>query len=189
MPRNITRRDFVRTSIRLTVVSPLVPLDGIDTAQLVAIRIGAGDRRALRAAIDVIIPAEGRMPSATAVGALGYVERLTTADAKMRELLLTGVRALDAHSRSATGSAFATSRAEQQAAAMRHIEKIDTPAGFVATLRDVVYEAYYTQPRVWKLIGYSFRQSNRRTATLQPFDEERVARVRAMRPFYRQVPS
>ena len=39
----------------------------------------------------------------------------------------------------------------------------------------------------WKLIGYRFRSGPRRTATLDPFDEERVARVRAMGRLYREA--
>ena len=70
---------------------------------------------------------------------------------------------------------------------MAEIEKADAPAGFVAALRDAVYEAYYSNPDVWKLIGYRFRSGPRRTATLDAFDEERVARVRAMGRLYREA--
>ena len=57
-----------------------------------------------------------------------------------------------------------------------------------AALRDLVYEAYYTHPRVWKLLGYNFRSGRKPTAPLESFDEQRLARVRALAPLYRRVP-
>jgi Gluconate 2-dehydrogenase subunit 3 len=194
MPQRITRRRFVGTSLGLAVVSPVIHLQPIDAAPLESAarqttRFPAAERGMLRAVIDVIIPADGRMPPASAVGGLAYAERVTAADRKTRDLLMSGLRALDAHTRKTTGVAVAASGAEQQAAALAHLEKSDAPPGFVAALRDVVYEAYYTQPQVWKLLGYTFRRSGRRTARLEPFDERRVARVREVAPFYRQISS
>ena len=61
------------------------------------------------------------------------------------------------------------------------------PAGFVAALRDAVYEAYYSNREVWKRIGYRFRSGPRRTAPLEPFDPQRVARVRGMGRLYRET--
>ena len=53
---------------------------------------------------------------------------------------------------------------DSRAAWPTHLEKTDAPAGFVAALRDAVYEAYYSNPVVWKLIGYQFRSGPRPTA-------------------------
>ena len=78
---------------------------------------------------------------------------------------------------------------DQQAQILARLEKSDTPVGFFAALRDLVYEAYYTHPRIQKRLGYDFRSGRRRTAPLQPFDEQRVSGVRQMTPFYRKVPS
>jgi hypothetical protein len=186
MAKKITRRAFVGTSIHLAVVAPVIHLEPIEAAQP-STRFPAVERRMLRAAIDVIIPAEGRMPAATAVGGLDYVERMAAADGKLRELLVGGMRALDAHSRTTFGVAFIAARSAQQTAAIADAEKTDSPPGFFRTLRDAVFEAYYTQPEIWKQLGYTFRRANRRTAAVEPFDERRVGRVREMPPFYRPV--
>jgi hypothetical protein len=77
--------------------------------------------------------------------------------------------------------------ADRQTDVLAHVEKANTPASFFATLRDLVYEAYYTQPRIQKLIGYDFRSGRRRTARLPPFHEELVERVRQRLPMYRPV--
>ena len=132
MAKKITRRTFVGTSIHLAVVAPVIHLEPIEAAQPSA-RFPAVERRMLRAAIDVIIPAEGRMPAATAVGGLDYVERMAAADGKLRELLVGGMRALDAHSRATFGVAFVDARPAQQTAAIAHAEKTDSPPGFLSS--------------------------------------------------------
>jgi gluconate 2-dehydrogenase subunit 3-like protein len=182
----VSRRRFVRGSIRLAVVSPLIqltPLDALGQSN----SLGTAERRTLRAAADVIIPADRRMPSAISVGANRYIERIAGRDARLAGLLGDGLRAIDTHAMATHASRFDLLTAEQQAEVLVHIEKTDAPAGFFPALRDLVYEAYYTQPQVMKLLGYNFRSGRRRTAPLDAFDEQRLARVRRMPPFYRQV--
>jgi hypothetical protein len=185
MPHNpITRRRFVRGSIRLAVVSPLIQLSPLD-ALAQSHQMGTAERRTLRAAADVIIPAQGQMPAASAVGAVRYVERIAGTDQKLAALLIDGLRAIEAHAATTHSARFDLVADDEQAEMLARVEKSD----FFAALRDLVYEAYYTQPRIQKLLGYNFRSGRRRTAPLEPFDEERVARVRQMAPLYRQVKS
>jgi len=186
MPKNISRRKFVARSIRLAIFSQLIPLERLEAAAQTA-RLPAVERRTLRAAIDVIVPAEGRMPAASAVGAVGYLDRMAAADSGLRELLMDGLRAMEVHSRQTAGAPFTALGAEQQYDVLAHFEQADSTKGFFIALRDAVYEAYYTQPRIWKLLGYNFRSSRRRTARLEPLDEKWVARVREMAPLYREV--
>lgn len=182
---NISRRRFVNAGMRLVVVAPLVQVAPLPAdAQT---RLSGADRRTLRAAANVIIPAQGRMPAASAVGAVTYVERLAEQDRALQALLLEGLLAIGAHARATFAVGFDRLSNSQQTDVLAHLEKANAPANFFATLRDLVYEAYYTHPRVQKLIGYDFRSGRRRTARLPPFDEELVARVRRQKPMYRPV--
>jgi hypothetical protein len=185
---HLTRRRFVRGSIRLAVLSPLIQLKPLD-ALAQSERIGMAEGRTLRAAADAIIPAQGRMPAASAVGATRYISRIAGTDQRLTGLLLEGLRALDAQATATHGVRFDLVGADDQIAIVERVEKTDVPAGFFPAFRDLVYEAYYTQPRIQKLLGYTFRSGRRRTAALEPFDEERLARVRRMAPSYRQVRS
>ena len=173
-------------SVRLAVVAPLVQLAPLE-ALAQATRLATAERRTLRAAADVIIPAEARMPSAAQMGAAGYIERIASADAGLAGLLVDGLRAIDALSLSTHTTPFVGLSTDQQAIVLTQIETSHTPPGFFPTLRDLVYEAYYTQPRVMKLLGYNFRSGRRRTAPVEPFDEERVARVRNLPPLFRPL--
>jgi hypothetical protein len=187
MSERISRRRFVTGSVHLTVVAPLIRSTPLIARQSRS-RISDTDRRTLRAAADVIVPAHGRMPAASAVGAVGYIERVTNADQLVASLLLDGVRAVEARAEATQNTRFDLLTVDLQTAVLAHFETTNTPANFFTLLRDLVYEAYYTQPRVQKLIGYNFRSGRRRTAALASFDEQLVSRLRQQKPFYRQVP-
>jgi hypothetical protein len=190
MRKKISRRRFVNRSIRLALVTPLVPLRPLEgLAQTTAVKIGPAERRTLAAAVDVIVPAQGPMPAASAVGAVRHIERVAGADEKLGALLLDGLRAIAAHTQSTHNVAFDLLAEEPQTAVLAHFEKTDTPPGFFAALRDLVYESYYSQPVVWRLLGYDFRTGRRATAAVEPFDERRLARVRKMKPLYRETRS
>ena len=186
MRTTVSRRRFVRGAIRLAVVAPLIRLAPIEALAQVN-RLTTSERRALSAAADAIIPADGRMPAATAAGR--YIDRIAGTDDRLAGLLAEGARTMDAQSLAAHAVSFEMLGGDERAALLTHIEKTDVPAGFFPALRDLVYEAYYTQPRVMKLLGYNFRSGRRRTAPIEPFDEQRVERVRNMAPLYRRVPS
>lgn len=189
MRRKMSRRRFVDGSIRLALVAPLIQLRPLDASAPTAPRIGTPERRTLRAAADVIIPAQDRMPAPSAVGAVDDIARIARAEQQVGSLLVEGLLVLDAQAVTAHGVRFDLLTADLQTEIVAQFEKSNAPAGFFPALRDLVYEAYYTNPRVMRLIGYRFRTGRRRTAPLEPFDEQRLARVRAMPPLVREVPS
>jgi Gluconate 2-dehydrogenase subunit 3 len=189
VPGTMSRRRFVAGTIRLAAVSPLLPFEAASAVVQPGSRLGNAEQRTLRAAANVVIPAEGRMPSASAVGAVKYVERVARTDPRLHDLLLKGLRAIEASAAETDGRRFDLLTGDQKTQLLAAVEKSDSPAGFFPTLRDLVYEAYYTQPRVMKLIGYNLRTGRRRTAALEAFDDQPLARVRTRAPFYRTVTS
>jgi hypothetical protein len=70
--------------------------------------------------------------------------------------------------------------------ALKRLER-RPPAELFATLRDFTYEAYYTRPKVWKLIGYEFYPTNQSGPRMEPFDEAVLAQVRKMPRLYREA--
>ena len=170
MSDDVTRRTFLETAA-IVVLAPVAD-PGVAALQQPAI-----DRRLLRAAVDRIIPAQGRMPAASAIGAVEYVASVASREQDIRERLEKAAAAL--------GADFADRAAAAQVAALKSLATAD-PASF-GVLRDVVYEAYYTHPRVWALIGYDFRSGPKKTAPLEDFDRALIGRVRQLPPLYRDV--
>lgn len=140
----------------------------------------------LRAAVDEILPAEGALPSANGAGALAYFERRRTQDTAFAQALDGMLDSLDRLCRETASIGFGAATPEQRVSALRAFETAQ-PQPF-AELRDATYEAYYTNPEVWRLIGYDFRSSPQPTAPLEAFDESSLLRVRGMTPFFRKAP-
>jgi hypothetical protein len=170
MPDDVTRRIFLGTAAGV-VLAPVAD------AGAAALQPPALDRRLLRATVDRIIPAQGTMPAASAIGAVEYAASVARRDRDIRERLEKAVSAL--------GAGFADRPEAAQIAALEQLEQIE-PAAFAA-LRDIVYEAYYTHPRIWALIGYDFRTGPKKTAPLEDFDPALLARVRQLPRLYRDA--
>jgi hypothetical protein len=74
---------------------------------------------------------------------------------------------------------------KDRASALEELER-DAPPQF-SLLRDTVYESYYTQPAIWKLIGYVPYPTDHRGPHLKPFDETLLADVRNRPKMYREA--
>ena len=168
MSDDLTRRKFLGTAAAIV----LVPVDAHRVSQETA-----ADRRILRAAVDRIIPAQGKMPAASSIGAVAYIVSVTSRHRDLRERVENVAAAL--------GAGFGDRPEAAQIGALAQMEKTD-PLSF-GTLRDLVYEAYYTSPRVWALIGYEFRAGSRKTARLEDFNPALLARVKQLPPLYRDA--
>jgi hypothetical protein len=144
------------------------------------------DRATLVAAMDEIIPVADGMPSASQAGGLDYLERLATDDEGVQNDLRDALGRLNALAQSARKREFAELPSEQRVAILRQLESRTSLAAF-GNLRHLVYEAYYTQPAVWKLIGFEFYPPERPGPLPPPFDDAVLARVRQMPKLYREV--
>lgn len=172
MSDEITRRAFIGTTAAIVVTARILDIEAATASVL-----EQDDRRTLQAAMDRIIPAAGRMPGASAIGGITYVEGIVDRHAGIGTSLGEALRRL--------GAGFTDSPAKQQITALKGLER-SHPAAF-GTLRDLVYEAYYTNPEVWKLLGYRFRTGAKRTSRLEAFDERQLERVRQMPRLYREA--
>jgi hypothetical protein len=112
------------------------------------------ERDLLRNAMDEIIPAGDGMPAASEVGSMGYLDQLTVKYPQVAKELHDSLRDLDALSRTRRNASFSALAHDQKVEILESLEKRNALA-FVS-LQRLVYEAYYTRPDVWKLIGYTF---------------------------------
>lgn len=143
---------------------------------------GPSVEETLRAAMDEIVPAGGGMPSASEAGVARYLEELSKRDASVKRDLARAAAALE---KSARGGRYAALDAEGRIRALAALEERE-PTTFAA-LRDLVYQGYYTNPQVWKLLGFEFYGPDRPGPGNAEFDAAALARVRARAPFYRRT--
>lgn len=200
MKKKWTRRKFLRAGLASSVVvgagavSSIVPpkAQGRDRStpqreKPTPSGLSPHARDVVRAAMDEIIPSGDGMPAASEVGCLEYLDRLARKESTIAKELEKSLSALEEVSRDRFKNSFLTLSRPQRVEALKGLEK-QKPATLFANLRDYVYEAYYIQPRVWKLIGYEFYPTDQAGPRMKPFDESVLARVRKMPKFYREVP-
>jgi hypothetical protein len=161
-----TRRKFMVSSAGATLVTHIAPATTAATAAP-----DAATQERLRAIMDEIIPKQGNMPSASEAGGMKYFMALKEAEPAIAAEILA---ALDQ-----------VGKFSLPVEALKQLEK-ENPAQF-AILRGFVYEAYYTQPQVWKLIGYQFHATDHKGPHMRPFDEAVIAKVRTKPKFYRDA--
>jgi len=163
-----TRRDFIASSAGAALVVEIAPAQ---TTKPVPHDLDAATRERLRAVMDEIIPRQGNMPSASEAGGVEYFISLCRAEPIAAANILAALSGL--------GSSSSTLEALKQL-------ETEKPGEF-AILRDFVYEAYYTQPQVWKLIGYEFYPTDHKGPHMKPFDEAVLAQVRTKPKYYREA--
>ena len=146
----------------------------------------AEERAALAAAMDEIIPAAGSMPAASEVGGLDYLERVIPQITGLQDQFRKGLAKLEAESHKHSRRPFAKLSRAKRVEVLKALESGVAPDFFV-TLRDFVYEAYYTRPEVWRRIGYELHPTDHAGPRMKPFDESVLAQVKKRGKLYREV--
>jgi hypothetical protein len=122
----------------------------------------------LPSVLDLLLPANGHLPGAGALGLAAHVEEEARARPQVAELL--GQLAPDER-------------------ALHGLEE-ERPDAFAAFV-ELVYVAYYTDPRVLahleQTTGYPARAPQPHGHALEPFDERVLETVRAREPHYRRA--
>ncbi len=143
--------------------------------------LSAEERSVLRLVIDELIPTADGMPAAGEVGSLEYLEQLARDHSEVQGELETALASLAKLSSDVFAAPFTSLSRPERVQALSTMEK-RAPREF-ASLRDYTYEAYYTRPQVWRLIGYGGNS----TPGEHWNDDALLAPVRAMPRLYRLV--
>jgi hypothetical protein len=173
---NWSRRHFLSASL----AAPLVTIE-----QASAQEAAAPEWKALLPVMDTIIPAGDGMPSASEVGGVAYIERLARKEPDMANQLNQSLRTLEALSGRRFERSFSELDEQDRIAALQEFERDALPQ--FTLLRDTIYESYYTQPAIWKLIGYLPYPTDHQGPHLKPFDESLLADVRNRPKLYRDA--
>jgi hypothetical protein len=190
-----SRRLFLKTSMESSLALGAFSISMMASAAPVSIGAAQGSASSgidprlkdlLRVAMDTIIPATDGMPSANAAGGVRYLERLAQSEPVIKRKLEGSLNALNQVSLKFFNSEFSALPPEKRVESLKQLESQAAPELF-ADLRDSVYESYYTQPLVWKLIGYEFYPTNHHGPHMNPFDETVLSQVKKMGQLYREV--
>ena len=187
MKRHWTRRKFLETSL----AGPLMLRGAKSSEAGTAARalkqnsLTPAEVETLQTAMDEIIPAGDGMPAVSDVGGVQYLERVARRNRDFRDGLKRSLAELARLSHARFKKGFTRLSRMQCLRVLQEFER--GSASDFAGLRDDVYEAYYTQPQVWKLIGYDFYPTNEAGPPMKPFEESVLATVRGKPRHYREV--
>ena len=191
MGRRLSRRKFLQTGLAasLSVGSGAIGGSSIAPAGKPKSKLSdptpSGQRDLLRAVIDEIIPAGNGMPAASKAGVLPYLERLADQNPDFGKTLDKSLGYLEELSQSRLHKKFLWLAAPQRVLILQNMAKL-RPESF-SFLRDYTYEGYYTQPKIWTLMGYEFKPTNGAAPHMKPFDEAVLDQVRKKPKYYREV--
>lgn len=127
--------------------------------------LSENERAIVRAAADLIIPADDRSPSAGSLGVDAFVDEWVSAPYERqqydRTLIVSGLDWLDRESRKRFSQRFAETSAENQTAIFNDVafrdrvkEGHDKQAEFFGRLRGLIMAGFYTRPEGITDIGY-----------------------------------
>ena len=215
MGKKITRRKILESGLKgslfvLSSSAPLLPggVQAIWAKATKAESVGGGtkvfsvpERENLRTAADEIIPPVDGMPAPSKIGSVGYIEVVVADEPDLRKHTQAALAHLEWSAQSAHGKSFSQLGSAEKVVLLEAFEKkaaAESSQGgtfqsgehpnLFAVLRDLVYESYYTNPKVWPKIGYHFYATNEAGPVMKPFDESILENVRKLPKFYREVP-
>jgi hypothetical protein len=133
--------------------------------ELWPLTLTAGERRSAAALCDVIIPADDKSPSASAVGVVDFIDEWISApypdQRQDRPLILTGLAELESRAERRFGKALADLKSDEQRALCDPICYLPKAAAedrdaatFFARFRDLTAGAFYTTPQGTQDLGF-----------------------------------
>jgi len=181
----VTRPGRTRIDYRQEIGRAQIPI-GIEREFAV---LDADRAEALRSWVSALIPARGERPAAGEVGAAEYVDATVFLTPRLRGVLLDGIDMIERLAQKRIGRRFAEADPTEQTEVLRIFEAND-PLDAFPMVRDLTYEAYYAHPRVLDVLEretgwrYDVAFSG---GELEPFDEDLLARMKALPPRWRKV--
>lgn len=155
-------------------------------------------RKLFRAAADEIIPAVDGALAATQAGAADYVETLIGKVPDLQKQTQAALTRIEAITKARHKQPFDQLNSAERVKLLQAFEKESARGGpaeslygagnnLFALLRDLVYEGYYTSPKVWPQLGYEFHPTSKHGPAMQPFDESILAQAKKRPKSYREV--
>jgi hypothetical protein len=140
-------------------------------------------RELLAAVLDQIIPTHGEFPGAGELGLAEFVEDAVGGNLKLRRLFTEGLAQVDITAARLASREFTDLPQEARVSVLKEVEA-GHPVFFEALVRQS-YNGYYTNPRIFQLIGYHRIPTHEYQH--RPFDESLLEIQRQRAPFWRQV--
>ena len=139
----------------------------------------------LKIAMDEIIPANEKMPSASKIGGVNYVLKILEELPDLSPLFISIIDKIEAQSLQQSNSSFSKLNREKRINILTTIEQ--TEPELFKVLKDFTYESYYTSKEVYELIKYEPHPTGTLGPKMESFDEKLLDRVKNTPPMYTKI--
>ena len=139
----------------------------------------------LKAAMDEIIPKSENMPSASQVGGIEYILSVIEEYPELIEGFRQVLTKLKEHSKAMAHAEFEKLDNQSRIETLKKFEQVQPD--LFKVLKNFVYESYYINEKVWKLIGYEPYPTLSAGPEMEPFDERLLDRVKQLPVLYKKV--
>ncbi len=143
----------------------------------------ATQRELLGAVLDRVVPPQGNLPGAGALGLSVFLENVAGRTPDRRRLLNDGLSRIALAASRKTSGRFEQLDGDVQDAILREVEEQD-PVFFDLLVRQC-YNGYYTNPGVLEMVGHHRPDSSE--YAYQPLNETLLEPQRQRPPFWTQV--
>jgi len=147
--------------------------------------LNESQQKTLKSAMDEIIPANDKMPSASQVGGVNYILKMIGELPEITPLFVKLTDEIESQVSTRSKTDFSNLSSKERIAVLTSIEK-NHPELF-QVLKDFTYEAYYTSKEIYKLIQYEPHPTGSSGPEMQAFDEQLLNSVKNMPSRYIQI--
>jgi len=147
--------------------------------------LDSSQQNTLGFAMDEIIPANEKMPSASEIGGVSYVIKILEELPDLSPLFISLIDKIEDQSLQQSNSGFSKLNNVKRIAVLTTIEQ--TKPELFKVLKDFTYESYYTNKSVYELISYEPYPTGTSGPEMEPFDEKLLDRVKNSPPMYTKI--
>ena len=185
-----SRRRFTRAVISAQALiasgALTIPLACVETERKKGqSQLNSSQQEILKLAMDEIIPANEKMPSASAIGSVAYVLNIIKELPDLLPLFQSLTDKIEIKSLEHLNSSFSDLNREERIAILSNFEA--TEPELFKVLKDFTYESYYTSEKIYDVITYEPHPTGSKGPTMEPFDEKLLERVKNTPPSYTKI--
>ncbi len=147
--------------------------------------INYSQQETLKNAMDEIIPANEKMPSASEIEGVNYILKILAELPDLSPLFISIINKIEAQSLELLNSSFSNLTKGKRIHILTNIEQ--TEPELFKVLKDFTYESYYTSEKVYELIKYEPHPTGTLGPKMKPFDEKLLDRVKNIPPMYTKI--
>ena len=134
------------------------------------------NRDILVMAMNEIIPQSDSMPSASQAGGLKYILDILNEHPGLAPGFTEVLNRLNAYAKEKQNDDFKNLSSQLRVDVLKHFELKQSE--LFSVLKHFVYESYYVNEKIWKLIGYEPYPTLSTGPEMEPFDENLLERVK-----------